>query len=59
MKQHSILHGYVCVMKIHTKRGYLRVLHAKIQLARMANSEDPDQTAPPLELSDQGLHCLL
>ena len=26
---------------------------------RMANSVDPDQTAPEKEQSDQGLHCLL
>ena len=41
---------------IRTKWPYHRVMHPK-DADRMANSVDPDQTAPK-ELSDLGQHCL-
>ena len=42
--------------KIQTKRPKLRVFR-QTGANEIANSEDPDQTAP-LEQSDLGLHCL-
>ena len=45
--------------KIQTKRPNHREFHQK-DANRIANSEDPDQTAPRIleEQSDLGLHCL-
>ena len=42
--------------KIQEKRSNLRVFRQK-DANGLANSEDPDQTAPP-EQSNLGLHCL-
>ena len=50
--------GLGTVIIVNFEQAFSAMSECYVCIHKVANSADPDQTAPPQEQSDLGLHCL-